>query len=76
LKKLSSFRGEAALYDVDAPRDRQRLLRPAAQRQRQPMLDRGDDLRAPSPPAPDHADSASVAIDVRRALLHVPEDFR
>jgi RNA polymerase sigma-70 factor (ECF subfamily) len=28
------------------------------------------------PPAPDHADSAAAAIDVQRALLRVPEEFR
>ncbi len=79
LRKLSSFRGEAAFttwlhrVTVNACYD---LLR---KRQRQPLLDRGgnDDLPRPEPPpAPDHADDAAFSIDVRRALLEVPEDFR
>jgi RNA polymerase sigma-70 factor (ECF subfamily) len=48
-------------------------------RQRQPLLDRGgeDELPRPEPPpAPDHADDTAFSIDVRRALLEVPEDFR
>jgi RNA polymerase sigma-70 factor (ECF subfamily) len=78
LRKLSSFRGEAAFttwmhrVTVNACYD---LLR---KRQRQPMLDRGDeDLPKPEPtPVPDHADDAALSIDVQRALLEVPEDFR
>jgi RNA polymerase sigma-70 factor (ECF subfamily) len=79
LRKLSSFRGEAAFttwmhrVTVNACYD---LLR---KRQRQPLLDRrgDDDLPRPEPPpAPDHADVAVLSIDVRRALLEVPEDFR
>ena len=78
LRKLSSYRGEAAFttwmhrVTVNACYD---LLR---KRQRQPVLDRGDEDHArPEPvPMPDHADDASLSIDVRRALLQVPEDFR
>ena len=79
LRKLSSFRGEAAFttwlhrVTVNACYD---LLR---KRQRQPLLERmGDDElpRPEPPPAPDHADDAALSIDVRRALLEVPEDFR
>jgi RNA polymerase sigma-70 factor (ECF subfamily) len=79
LRKLSSFRGEAAFttwmhrVTVNACYD---LLR---KRQRQPLLDRGgeDDLpRLEPPPAPDHADVTVLSIDVQRALLEVPEDFR
>jgi len=78
LRKLSSFRGEAAFttwlhrVTVNACYD---LLR---KRQRQPLLDRGDeDLPSPEPPpAPDHADTTALSIDVQRALLEVPEDFR
>jgi len=78
LRKLSSFRGEAAFttwlhrVTVNACYD---LLR---KRQRQPLLERGDDdlPRPEPPPAPDHADEAALSIDVRRALLEVPEDFR
>ena len=79
LRKLSSFRGEAAFttwmhrVTVNACYD---LLR---KRQRQPLLDRGgeDDLPRPEPPpAPDHADVTVLSIDVQRALLRVPEDFR
>jgi len=78
LRKLSTFRGEAAFttwlhrVTVNACYD---LLR---KRRRAPMLERGgDDLPAAEPPpAPDHADSSDLSIDVRRALLQVPEDFR
>lgn len=78
LTKLSSFRGEAAFttwmhrVTVNACYD---LLR---KRQRQPLLDRGDDElpRAEPRPTPDHADDADLSIDVQRALLEVPEDFR
>ena len=79
LRKLSSFRGEAqfttwlhrvtvnACYDV---------LR---KRQREPMLEAPREEDAPEPPgpaSPDHADSAIVAVDVQRALLKVPQEFR
>jgi RNA polymerase sigma-70 factor (ECF subfamily) len=78
LRKLSSFRGEAAFgtwlhrVTVNACYD---LLR---KRQRQPLLERGDDdLPAPEPaPSPDHAEDIALSIDVQRALLEVPEDFR
>jgi RNA polymerase sigma-70 factor, ECF subfamily len=78
LKKLSSFRGEAAFttwlhrVTVNACYD---LLR---KRQRAPLLERGDDdLPAIEPtPAADHADTSDLSIDVQRALLEVPEDFR
>jgi RNA polymerase sigma-70 factor, ECF subfamily len=78
LKKLSSFRGEAAFttwlhrVTVNACYD---LLR---KRQRAPLLDRGDDDLPPvePPPVPDHADASDLSIDVQQALLQVPEDFR
>ena len=78
LRKLSSFRGEAAFttwmhrVTVNACYD---LLR---KRQRQPMLERGnEDLPAPEPvPYPDHSDEVVLSIDVQRALMQVPEDFR
>jgi RNA polymerase sigma-70 factor, ECF subfamily len=78
LRKLSSFRGEAAFttwmhrVTVNACYD---LLR---KRQRQPMLERGDeDLPALEPtPRPDHADDVVLSIDVQRALMQVPDDFR
>ena len=78
LRKLSSFRGEAAFttwmhrVTVNACYD---LLR---KRRRQPMLERGDEeLPAPQPtPRPDHADDVVLSIDVQRALMQVPEDFR
>jgi RNA polymerase sigma-70 factor (ECF subfamily) len=78
LRKLSSFRGEAAFttwmhrVTVNACYD---LLR---KRQRQPLLDLGDDehARPEPPPADDPADATSLSIDVQRALLAVPEDFR
>ena len=79
LRKLSSFRGEAAFttwmhrVTVNACYD---LLR---KRQRAPLLDRGQDERERGPeppPSPDHAASSDLSIDVQRALMQVPEDFR
>ena len=79
LRKLKSFRGDAAFttwmhrVTVNACYD---LLR---KRKRQPMLHVvGDDLPAPEPgpPAPDHADAVSGALDAAAALLRVPLDFR
>ena len=75
LRKLSSFRGEAAFttwmhrVTVNACYD---LLR---KRQRSPVhvLPDSDDA---GPPAPDHADATAGAIDVQRALASVSEDFR
>jgi len=78
LRKLSSFRGEAAFttwlhrVTVNACYD---LLR---KRQRAPLLDRGHEERPEPepPPAPDHADDAVTSMDVQRALLQVPPDYR
>ena len=78
LRKLSSFRGEAAFttwlhrVTVNACYD---LLR---KRQRAPLLERGDDdlPAVEPPPAPDPADASSLSIDVQQALMQVPEDFR
>jgi RNA polymerase sigma-70 factor, ECF subfamily len=78
LRKLKTFRGEAAFttwlhrVTVNACYD---LLR---KRQRAPLLhERADDgPPRPEPPSPDHADSVDLSLDVRRALLEVPEDFR
>jgi RNA polymerase sigma-70 factor, ECF subfamily len=79
LRKLSSFRGEAqfttwlhrvtvnACYDV---------LR---KKKREPLLEPPRDEDAPEPPgpaSPDHADSAVAAVDVQRALMRVPQEFR
>lgn len=78
LRKLSSFRGEAAFttwlhrVTVNACYD---LLR---KRQRALLPDRAVDERPgpEPPPAPDHADAAVTSLDVRRALLEVPPDYR
>ncbi|MCI0633680.1 MAG: RNA polymerase sigma factor [Actinobacteria bacterium] len=78
LRKLSSFRGEAAFttwlhrVTMNACYD---LLR---KRQRAPLLDLGDEDRpkVEPPPVPDHADVSDLSIDVQRALMQVPEDFR
>jgi RNA polymerase sigma-70 factor, ECF subfamily len=76
LRKLSSFRGEAAFttwmhrVTINACYD---LLR---KRQRAPLLDRLPDHQIEPPPAPDHADSTIAAIDVQRAIMEVAEDFR
>ncbi|HET7236007.1 MAG TPA: sigma-70 family RNA polymerase sigma factor [Actinomycetota bacterium] len=79
LRKLSSFRGEAAFttwlhrVTVNACYD---LLR---KRQRAPLLERGGEDDRPvaePPPVPDHSDMTALSIDVQRALLAVPDDFR
>jgi RNA polymerase sigma-70 factor (ECF subfamily) len=76
LRKLSSFRGESAFTTwlhrvaVNACYD---LLR---KRSRSPLLDR-DEVGAPEPPPQrDHADDVGLSVDVRRALLEIPEDYR
>lgn len=78
LRKLSSFRGESRFttwmhrITVNTCYD---LLR---KRQREPVFDLDEDEapRVPVPSAPDHADDAIASVDVQRALLQVPEDFR
>jgi RNA polymerase sigma-70 factor (ECF subfamily) len=76
LRKLSSFRGEAAFttwlhrVTVNACYD---LLR---KRQRAPLLDRLPDHEPEPPASADPADLTALAIDVQRALLRVPEDYR
>lgn len=78
LRKLSSFRGEAAFttwlhrVTVNACYD---LLR---RRRRSPLLEREseDGRTVEPPPAPDHADTSNLSIDVQRALMEVPEEFR
>jgi RNA polymerase sigma-70 factor (ECF subfamily) len=76
LRKLSTFRGEAAFttwlhrVTVNACYD---LLR---KQRREPVLDRLPDHEPEPPPAPDHADTSDLSIDVQRALLDVPTDYR
>ena len=79
LRKLSSFRGEARFttwmhrVTVNTCYD---LLR---KRSREPLLERDRDDEGPEPavPAsPDHADATAATVDVQRALLLVPEEFR
>ena len=77
LRKLKTFRGEAAFttwlhrVTVNACYD---LLR---KRQRAPLLhERADGPPQPEPTAPDHAADVDLSLDVQRALLEVPPDFR
>ena len=78
LRKLKTFRGEAAFttwlhrVTVNACYD---LLR---KRQRAPLLHERDDdgPPRPEPAAPDHAGAVDLSLDVQRALLEVPPDFR
>jgi RNA polymerase sigma-70 factor, ECF subfamily len=76
LRKLSSFRGDAAFttwlhrVTVNACYD---LLR---RRGRAAVLEREGEQALEPPPAPDHADQVDLSIDVRRALLEIPEDYR
>jgi len=74
LRKLSTFRGQAAFttwlhrVTVNACYD---LLR---RRRREPVP--SDPQEQPGPPEADPAASVSSAVDVQRALLGVPEEFR
>ena len=76
LRRLSTFRGDAAFTTwlhrvaVNACYD---LLR---RRGRGPVLERDADLGVEPPPVADHADDVDLSVDVRRALLEVPEDYR
>ena len=75
LRKLSSFRGEAAFttwihrVTVNACYD---ILR---RRQREPVSDPAEEPHATASPF-DHAEATAQAIDVQRALARVPDDFR
>ena len=75
LRKLSTFRGEAAFstwihrVTVNACYD---ILR---KRQREPRLELPDDAEA-GPGQRDHAETTALSVDVRRALLQVPLEFR
>lgn len=72
-RRLSTFRGDAAFTTwlhriaVNASYDllRRRKAAPLAR----------EDLPEP-PPTPDHADRAAAAVDVQRALLEVPLEYR
>ncbi len=80
LRKLSQFRGEAAFgtwlhriavnacYDVLRKRARQPMLRLIDE-------DHGPEPE-PGPPEPDHAEAVVSGIDVQRALLEIPVEFR
>lgn len=74
LRKAAGFRGQAAFTTwlhriaVNACYD---LLRKSS---RAPLL--AEEPPEPVAAAPDHADAAAQAIDVQRALLQVPPDFR
>ena len=74
LRKLSTFRGQAAFttwlhrVTVNSCYD---LLR---RRRREPVP--ADPQEQPGPPVADPAASVSSAVDVQRALLGVPEEFR
>jgi RNA polymerase sigma-70 factor (ECF subfamily) len=77
LRKVSSFRGDAAFttwlhrVTVNACYD---MLR---RRARGPLLELDSELPPPEPRAGvDPAEAAAVGVDVRRALVQVPEEFR
>ena len=75
LRKLSSFRGEAAFttwihrVTVNACYD---ILR---RRQREPITDSAEESEPTAAPF-DHAEATAQAIDVQRALARIPDDFR
>lgn len=80
LRKLGTFRGDAAFTTwlhrvaVNACYDALRRKR------RRPLLQivaDGDDERPePAVPAPDHAEGVVLSVDVGKALMEVPEEFR
>jgi len=80
LRKLNTFRGDAAFttwlhrVTVNACYDSLRRKR------RRPLLqivrDEDDERPEPSLPSPDHADEVVFSVDVERALMEVPEEFR
>ena len=76
MRRLSSFRGEAAFttwmhrVTVNACYD---VLR---RRARAPVLERDPETGVQPPPLRDHADDVGLSVDVRRALMEVPEDYR
>lgn len=76
LRKLSSYRGDAAFttwlhrVTINACYD---LLR---KRARAPVLERNGERAPEPPPVPDHAQDVELSVDVRRALLEVPDDYR
>jgi RNA polymerase sigma-70 factor, ECF subfamily len=78
MRRLSTFRGDAQFttwmhrVTVNACYD---LLR---KRRRAPLLDapREEGMPEREPVAPDLSDSVDLSLDVRRALLEVPPDYR
>ena len=76
LRRLSSFRGEAAFttwlhrVTVNACYD---ILR---KRKREPQLDLPEGAAELHASPHDHAESTATSVDVQRALLEVPMDFR
>jgi RNA polymerase sigma-70 factor (ECF subfamily) len=79
MRSLPNFRGDAAFstwihrVTINACYD---ILRKGKRVQLAAVPD-GEGSNAPEgPPAPDHADSSAAAIDVQRALVQVPEEFR
>jgi RNA polymerase sigma-70 factor, ECF subfamily len=76
MRKLSSFRGDSAFttwlhrVTVNSCYD---LLR---KRGRSPVLERDAEHSHEPAPVADHADDVDLSIDVRRALLEIPVDYR
>jgi RNA polymerase sigma-70 factor, ECF subfamily len=80
LRKLSTFRGDSA-FTTWLPRVTVNACYDSLRRKRRrPLLqivrDEDDERPETSLPAPDHADEVVFSVDVARALLEVPEEFR
>jgi RNA polymerase sigma-70 factor (ECF subfamily) len=81
MRSLPNFRGDSAFttwlhrITINACYD---MLRRGKRVQLAAVSNEGEGKGAAHepPPAPDHADSTAAAIDVQRALLRVPEEFR
>ena len=72
LRKLNTFRGDSAFTNSCYDSLRRKRRRPLLQIVR----DEDDDRPEPSLPSPDHADQVVLSVDVGRALMEVPEEFR
>ena len=80
LRKLNTFRGDSAfttwLHRVTVNACYDSLRRKRGRPLLQIVRDEDDERPETSLPAPDHADQVVFSIDVERALLEVPEEFR
>ena len=75
LRKLHTFRGSSA-FTTWLHRVAMNVCYDALRRRSREQPARSDDETTEPEPSEDHADASAAAIDVQRALLLVPEEFR